>query len=115
MNTNFKKYTSFYPQTYGQTKVVNGTLINLLRGYNQKYPNTWDENFIYVQHSYNIVVHTSTGKSPFKTCFGYFPPFPLDVVYGQQGGVMDDIIVDALKEKKMLKILGRSIFKYKIY
>ena len=32
--------------------------------------------------SYNRAVHTSTGKSPFETCFGYFPPSPLDVVYG---------------------------------
>jgi hypothetical protein len=40
---------------------------------------------IYIQHSYNKAVHTSTGKSPFETCFGYFLPLPLDVLYRQQG------------------------------
>jgi hypothetical protein len=60
-------------------------------GYNQKHAKSWDENLIYIQHSYNIVVNTSTSKCPFETCYGYFPPFPLDVVYGQQGGVMEDI------------------------
>ena len=63
------------------------TLIQLLRGYNQKNPNSWDENVIYMQHSYNRAVHTSIEKFPFETSFGYLPPSPLDVVYGQQGGI----------------------------
>jgi hypothetical protein len=59
---------------------------------------------IYIQHSYNRAIHTSTGKSPFETCFGYFPPSPLDVVYGQQGGVREDIIIgEALKVKKFVE------------
>jgi hypothetical protein len=57
-----------------------------LRGYNQKHTNTWDGNLIYIKHSYNRLVHTSTGKPPFETFFGYLTPLPLDVVYGQQGG-----------------------------
>jgi hypothetical protein len=36
----------------------------------------------------------------------------LDVVYGQKGGVREDIIGEELKEKKMLKRLGRMICKY---
>jgi hypothetical protein len=63
----------------------------ILRGYNQKHLKIWDENLIYIQHSYNIAVHTSICKSPFETCFGYFPPSPLDVVYGNQGGVSEDL------------------------
>jgi hypothetical protein len=88
------------------------TLVQLLRGYNQKHPKTWDENMIYIQQPYNRAVHTSTSKSPFETCFGYLPPSPLDVVYGQQGGVREDLTRDALKEKKMLRRSGRSICKY---
>jgi hypothetical protein len=56
--------------------------VHVLRGYNQKHLNTWDENMIYIQHSYNKVVHTSTSKSPFETCFGYLTPLFLDLVYG---------------------------------
>jgi hypothetical protein len=53
---------------------------------------------IYIQHSYNREVHTSTSKSHFETCFGYFPPSPLDVAYGKQRGVREDLTGDALKE-----------------
>jgi hypothetical protein len=72
--------------------------VQLLRGYNQKNLKRWDENMIYIHHSYNRAFHTSNGKSPFETCFGHFPPSPLDVVYGQQGGVRENIIRDSLKE-----------------
>jgi hypothetical protein len=65
MDTKLKRSTSFHPQTDGKTEVVNGILVQLLRGYNQKHVNIWDENIIYIQHSYNRAVHTSTGKSPF--------------------------------------------------
>jgi hypothetical protein len=58
---------------------------------------------IYIQHSYNKAVHTSTGKSPFETCFGYFPPSPLDVVYVKKGGVRENLIGDALKEGKIVE------------
>jgi hypothetical protein len=45
-------------------------------GYNQKHPKTWDENMIYIQHSYNRVVHTSTGKSLLKLALDIFHLFP---------------------------------------
>jgi hypothetical protein len=77
--------------------------VQILRGYNQEHLNTWDETMIYIQKYYNISIHTSTGKSPFETCFGYFPPSPLDVVYGQQRGVREDLTGDALKAKKIVE------------
>jgi hypothetical protein len=78
-------------------------LVHRLRGYNQKNPKTWDENLVYIQPSYNRAVHTSTSKSPFKTCFGYFPPFLLDVFYGKQGGVMKDVMGKELKVDKFVE------------
>jgi len=103
MDTKLKRSTTFHPQTYGQTKVVNMTLVQLQRGYNQKHPKIWDENLVYMQHSYNKAVHTSTGKSPFETCFGYLSPSPLDITYGQQGGVKKDIIGDALRAENFIE------------
>jgi hypothetical protein len=88
--------------------------VQLLRGYNQKHLKTWDENMIYIQHSYIRAIHTSIGKSPFETFFWYFPPSPLDVVYGQQGGVREDLTGDALKEKKIVeKIRQINLHLYK--
>jgi hypothetical protein len=39
----------------------------------------------------------------FETCFGYFSPSPLDVVYGQQGGGREDIMGEALKVEKFVE------------
>ena len=88
---NLKRSTTFHPETDGKTKVVNMTLVKIFRGYNQKHPKTWDENMVYIQHYYNRENYTSTGKSPFETGFGYFPPSPLDITYGKQGGVRETL------------------------
>jgi hypothetical protein len=123
MDTKLNIYTTFHPQIDGKTKVVNMTLLQHLRGYDQKHLNTLDETLIYIKHSYNRVVQTSTGKSPFETCFGYFPPSPLDFVYGQHIGVSEGLTRDALKEEieKIRKIhlqvqetLDKSLEKYKV-
>jgi hypothetical protein len=66
---------------------------------------------IYIQHSYSRVVHNSTGKSPFETFFGYIPPFPLDVVYGNQGVVMEDIIEEVLKSENFVESIRKIHFK----
>jgi hypothetical protein len=63
-----------------------------------------------IQHSYNRVVHTSTGKSHFETFFGYFSPSPLDVVYVQQGGVREDIIGEYLKVEKFIEKIRKIHF-----
>jgi len=46
---------------------------------------------VYIKHSYNREVHTFTGKSPFYTSFGYFPPSPSDISDEQQARVMEDL------------------------
>jgi hypothetical protein len=74
-----------------------------LRVYNQKHPKTWYENMIYIQHSYNIAIYNSTSKSPFETLFGYFPPLPLEVSYGHQGEVKENITREPLKEEKFVE------------
>ena len=81
MDTKLKWSTKFHLQTHGKIEVVNRTLVQLLRGYNQKHPKTLDENTLYNQRSYSRAVCTSTDKSPFKTCFGYFLLSPLDVFF----------------------------------
>ena len=62
----------------------------------------------YTQHSYNRVVHTSTGMSPFETCFVYFPPSPLDIVYGHKGGVREDLIGDAMRAKIIVEKIRQT-------
>ena len=38
----------------------------------------------------------------FESFFGYFTPSPLDVVYGKQGGVREDLTEDALRVEKIV-------------
>jgi len=76
MDTKLKRYTTFYPQIDGKMELVNRTLVHILRGYNQKNPNTWDGNMIYIQHSYNKVVHTSTQSHILKLDLGIFHHHP---------------------------------------
>lgn len=100
MDTRLKKSTTFHPQKNEQTKVVNKTLVQFLSGYNQQHPRTWDQNLIYIQHTYNIAIHTSPSKFPFETFFGYLPPSPLDVVYEQ--GAREDTTSEALKVERFV-------------
>ena len=83
MDTKLKKSIAFHPQTYGQTEVVNKTVVHLLRGYCSKHPKLWDEQLHYIQHAYNWANHSSTNTSPFEVCFGYFPKSPLDFIFGK--------------------------------
>jgi hypothetical protein len=83
MDTRLKKTTTFHPQIDGQTKVVNRTIVHLLRAYCNKHPKLWDEHLCYVQHVYNRAKHSSTHISPFETCLGYLQKSPLDFVFGK--------------------------------
>ena len=42
------------------------------------HPKLWDESLHSVQHAYNRALHSSTGRSPLVTCFGYLPKSPMD-------------------------------------
>ena len=79
MDTKLTKSIAFHPQIDGQIEVVNRMIIQILRMYHSKHPRTWDEILPYVQHSYNRVIHSSTGHSPFEVCLGYQPLAPIDV------------------------------------
>ena len=43
METETNKNTTFHPQIYGQTKVVNQNVVHILRGCCGKHPKLWDE------------------------------------------------------------------------
>lgn len=54
-------------------------IVHILRMYNSKLPQTWNETLPYVQHDYNRVLHSPTGHSPFEVGLGFQPLCPLDV------------------------------------
>ena len=101
MDIKLNKSTTFRPQTNKQTEVVNWSVAHLLRGYCAKHPKLWDDKLHYVQHAYNRAIHSSTHKSPFETCFGYFPKSLLDFVFGKESVEYGQ--VDADKALKFIK------------
>ena len=52
---------------------------------------------VYIHYFYNREIHISTGNGPFEKCFRYLWPSPLDIAYGQQGGVKEYLIGDHLR------------------
>ena len=101
MDTRLKKSTTFHSQMDGQTKVVNRTVIQFLRGYCSKHPKLWDEHLCYVQHAYNHAKHSSTQISPFETCSGFIPRSPLDFVFEKDIAVAGHSDVD--KETRFIE------------
>jgi hypothetical protein len=104
MDTKLKKSTSFHPQTDGQTKVVNRTVVHLFRGYCSKHPKIWDEHLHYIQHSYNQAKHSSMQTSPFEACFGYLPKSPLDFIFGK------DIAIDGQYDIDRVENVGYVLY-----
>ena len=70
--------TAFHPQTDGQTKVVNRTLVHSLHSYFAK-NKQWDIYLHIIHHSYNRATHSSTSFSPFEVCFGFQPLAPSEM------------------------------------
>lgn len=79
LDTKLTKSTAFHPQTDGQTEVVNRMVVHILRMYNSRHPRTWDDSLPYVQHNYNIAIHSSTRHSPFHVGLGFQLLGPIDV------------------------------------
>jgi hypothetical protein len=47
-DTKLKYSTAFHPHTDVKTEVINNMLVQLLRGYSNRYMNTWDEQIVYI-------------------------------------------------------------------
>jgi hypothetical protein len=73
MRTKNSFSSSYNPQTYGHTKVVNRSLGNLLRSPVTKHHSQWDQILSQVEFTYNDSPNKSTCKSPFHIVYGMNP------------------------------------------
>jgi hypothetical protein len=73
LGTNLSFSSTYYPQTDGQTEVVNKSLGDLLRSLVTEHHNSWDNIFPHVEFAYNDSVNHSTGKSLFQVVYGMQP------------------------------------------
>ena len=65
--------TAYYPQTDGQTEVVNRTFSTLLSVIIKKNIKTWKDYLPHVGFSYNRTIHSATKFSPFEIVYGFNP------------------------------------------
>ena len=78
-NTTLNFSSAYYPQTNGQTEVVNRSLGNLLQSLVSDRLKSWDQCLYQAEFSYNRSVNRSTSFSPFVITYGYNPRAPLDL------------------------------------
>lgn len=70
--------TTCHPQTDVQTKVVNGTLGNLLRTIVKSNVKSWDECLPHIEFTYNSSPHFATKICPFETIYSFIPMSLID-------------------------------------
>ena len=74
--------SGYHPQTNGQCKHFNATLINMLGTLPEKPKSTWREQVPTLVHAYNCTRNNVTGFSPYYLTFGQKPCLPIDILFG---------------------------------
>ena len=78
-----KIWTSeYHPQTNGQCKHFNVTLINMLDPLPEKPKGTCREQVPTLLHAYNCTRNNAVGFSPYYLMFGCKPHLPIDLIFG---------------------------------
>ncbi|MCO5577971.1 hypothetical protein L7F22_031808 [Adiantum nelumboides] len=70
MGTMLKFSSLFHPQTNGQSREANSTVLDLFKCYVSECKATWEHYLPLVEYAYNNTVHTSTRKAPFEIVEG---------------------------------------------
>ena len=73
---------SYHPQTNGQCKRFNKTLISMLGTLPRDAKRTWQEWVPTLVHAYNCTTSSVTGYSPYFLIYGQQPRLPIDIEYG---------------------------------
>ena len=71
----------YHPQTNGQCKHFNATLINMLVTLPEKPKSIWQEQVLTLVHAYNCTRSNATGFSPYYLMFGRKPNLSIDILF----------------------------------
>ena len=62
-------FSAFHPQTDGQSKIENSTVLDILKCYVADQKSEWEKYLPLVEFAYNNTVHSSTRKAPFEIIY----------------------------------------------
>ena len=83
--------TPYRPQTSGQCKWFNGTLISMIGTLDPKVKWHWHEEIPSLMHVYNYTRNNATGYSPHFLMFRHKPPLPIDIEFGVHAANIADV------------------------
>ena len=106
--------TMLHPWEYGQTEVINITLVQFLWGYIWSYMWSWDEQVVYIQHSYKWALHVSTWKYPLKLVLIFWPRHPLTLFMDNEKKGSRKNMKRWIEKSNSLRILNKSTSRYRI-
>ncbi|GKA98624.1 putative reverse transcriptase domain-containing protein [Tanacetum coccineum] len=118
VNTQLNFSSAYHPQTYGQTKVINRSLGNLLRCFVGDHVKAWYQKLYQAEFAHNHAVNRTIGFSLFQVVYSAQPHGPLDLmslpVFGSVLKKVQDFI-EGLREvhKAVRDNLVRANSKYK--
>ncbi|GKB61312.1 reverse transcriptase [Tanacetum coccineum] len=75
--------TAYYPQTDGQSEVVNRCLECYLRCMTREKPKEWMQWLSLAEFWYNTNFHTSINTTPFEVVYGQKPPIHFHYLAGE--------------------------------
>ena len=103
--TSLRHSTTYYPQTNGQTEVVNCSLETYLCCFSSTHPKKWSTWLHWAEFSFNTTYQSATGMTPFKALYRRDPPLLFRFV--EEQSVVEEVntqfqernlILDELKE-----------------
>jgi len=79
LGTTLNLSTAAHPQTDGQSEITNKTIEQILRSFCYANQAQWLYHLPLAEFSYNNTESSTTGFSPFYSCYGYHPKTPINL------------------------------------
>ena len=108
--TRLRLSMAYHPQSDGQTEVMNRVLEQYLRCFVSSQPSTWFRYLSLAEWSYNTLLHSSSGLTPFEVIYAKPPPAIPHYIPGSTNNEAVESLVTSRQaiHVKLLKTLQKA-------